>query len=360
MERRTLTILFVDLQGYTSRTARQTRDENDVLVQELKSFIAKHTSQYGGVLRKSMGDGFLLTFESPTDAIICGQEMQSKIEQRNSNVLNKDNFIRFRIGISTGEVTLDEEGDVFGDAVNIASRIQGFAEPNDVYISEATYLAMNRAEINALDLGPKMFKNALKEVRVYKVLKGAVEAIAPIPLVRKKRFPSLILLIAGSVGAGLLILFLVLRHQKPDIEELMRKKNYGAVVELGEQLIKEDPQNMRLHELMIMALVKTRDFPRLKEQFRDAQEALPDPTAICPPIIEFLVQEGEHRLARTIKMRYCTIDRPFQEQQPPRQQMDPDQQRQPFPEQTEPRQDEQQSLKQRLDTERALRVFTDR
>ena len=360
MERKTLTILFVDLQGYTSRTASQTRDENDILVQELKSFIGKHTTQYGGVLRKSMGDGFLLTFESPTDAIVCGQEMQSKIEQRNANVLNKDNFIRFRIGISTGEVTLDEGGDVFGDAVNIASRIQGFAEPNDVYISEATYLAMNKAEIHALDLGPKMFKNALKEVRVYKVIKGDADAVSSIPLVRKKKFPLSILLIAGLAGAGLLIFFLVLRQHKPDIEKLMREKDYSAVMELGEQLIKEDPQNARVRELMIMALIKTRDFPRLKEEFRDAQDALPDPTAICPAVIGFLVQEGKHQLARTIKRRHCTTDRPFPERQLPRQQMDPDRQRQPFLQQTRPHQEEQQSLKEKLDTERALRVFTTR
>ena len=73
--------------------------------------------------------------------------MQREIDQRNANVLNQDNFIKFRIGISTGEVTIDEHGDVFGDAVNIAARIQKFAEPHDVYISEATYLAMNKSEI---------------------------------------------------------------------------------------------------------------------------------------------------------------------------------------------------------------------
>ena len=84
MERKTLAILFIDLQGYTSRTARQSRDENEILVRELRSFVEKHTSSYGGVLRKSMGDGFLITFESPTDAIVCGQEMQAKIGQRNA------------------------------------------------------------------------------------------------------------------------------------------------------------------------------------------------------------------------------------------------------------------------------------
>lgn len=322
MERKTLTILFIDLQGYTSRTARQSRDENDVLVRELRSFIEKHTAKYGGVLRKSMGDGFLLTFESPTDAIVCGQEMQAKIEQRNANVLNKDNFIRFRIGINTGEVTVDEEGDVFGDAVNIASRIQGFAEPNDVYISEATYLAMNRSEIQAQDLGPKMFKNALKEVRVYKVIKGAANAASSIPLVRKKGFPvsALIGIIVAVIGVAVLATFLVARLSKPDIEELWKKNDYAGVLELGDQLIQKDPTNLRVHELMIKSVIKMRDFPRLKDQIREAQEALPNPRALCPPIISFLEQEGNRQLAGNIERIHCS-DRPPRNRPLPSQQM---------------------------------------
>lgn len=345
MRRKTLTILFVDLQGYTSRTARQSRDENELLVQELKSFIEKHTSQYGGTFVKAMGDGFLLTFESPTDAIVCGQEMQAKIEQRNANVLNKDNFVRFRIGISTGEVTMDDDGDVYGDAVNIASRIQSFAEPNDVYISEATYLAMNKSEINAMDLGPQTFKNVLKEVRVYKVLKDSSD-VAAIPSVAQKRnVLPLILSVAGAVIVAALLFYLISMLRQPDIEALFEKRDYGAVIELGEQLLEEDPENMRIHELMIMSLIKLRDFPQLKNRLREAHEVFHDLTDLCPPIIEFLRQEGEHQIARNIERRHCSQE-PFsqRENQPFRRGQDmrqgfsepsfreqrPDRQEQPF------------------------------
>lgn len=312
MKRKTLTILFVDLQGYTSRTASQTREENALLVQELKAFIQKHIAQYGGTFVKAMGDGFLVTFESPTDAIVCGQEMQVKIEQRNANVLNQDHFIRFRIGISTGEVNIDDDGDVYGDAVNIASRIQSFAEPNDVYISEATYLAMNRSEIHAMDLGPKMFKNALKEVRVYKVLKDAAEPTAT-PPPAKKNFPlSALLMTAGVLSVCGLLIYLGLSMRKPDIEKLFDKEDYGAVVELAHPLLEEDPENMRLHELMILSLIKLRDFPQLKIRLRNAREIFGNLSPLCPPTLEFLHQEGEHRIARTIERRHCSPQ--FQQQ----------------------------------------------
>ena len=173
MENKTLTIMFVDVQGFTSRTAIQTREEHQVFLNEIKSFIEKHVKTHFGKLVKVMGDGFLVTFESPTNAVICGIQVQKDIDKRNASVLKEDDYVRFRIGISTGEVSVDDNGDVSGDAVNIAARIQKFAEPNDVYISETSYLAMNKAEVMVLDLGPQKFKNVLQEIRVYKAVKDA-------------------------------------------------------------------------------------------------------------------------------------------------------------------------------------------
>ena len=198
--------MFVDVQGYTLRTSQATRQENQVFVREVNQFVQDKVKDKGGNLVKAMGDGFLITFESPTDAVACGLRMQEELERRNANILNPGNLIRFRIGISTGEVNIDDSGDVFGDAVNIAARIESFSEPNEVFIAEATYLAMNQTEVKAMDLGPQRFKNVVKEVRVYKILKegaSVVPGVKPMVLARKGLSEKTKILIA--VAAGILV-----------------------------------------------------------------------------------------------------------------------------------------------------------
>jgi len=171
METRLLTIMFVDMAGYTRKSAQQTLDEMKLFHDEMQGFVKQHLEKYQGVLVKSLGDGFLARFDSPTNAVQCGLEMQKKLETRNANMMNPEHLVRFRIGINSGEVGVDETGDLFGDPVNVASRIQTFAEPNEVFISESTYLAMNRNEFGTMDLGPQELKNVTREIRVYKILK---------------------------------------------------------------------------------------------------------------------------------------------------------------------------------------------
>jgi class 3 adenylate cyclase len=163
--------MFVDLQGYTSLTSQKTREEHQIFVKEIHSFVEKHAQSKRGNLVKAMGDGFLITFESPTDAINCGLAIQEEIGRRNMNILDQSHWLRLRVGISTGEVSVDEKGDVYGEAVNLAARIEKRCDPNEVFISESTYLAMNRSEVNALDLGALKFKNVTEDVRVFKILK---------------------------------------------------------------------------------------------------------------------------------------------------------------------------------------------
>ncbi|MBF0543848.1 MAG: adenylate/guanylate cyclase domain-containing protein [Candidatus Riflebacteria bacterium] len=171
MENKLLTVMFIDMQGYTRKSATQTIDEMKLFHDEMLNFVKQITETFSGIIVKSLGDGFLMRFDSPTSAVMCGNELQRKLESRNANVLNPDHFVRFRIGINTGEVGIDESGDLFGDPVNIASRIQTFAEPNEVFISESTFLAMGRNQFGVVDLGPQKLKNALREIKIYKVLK---------------------------------------------------------------------------------------------------------------------------------------------------------------------------------------------
>jgi class 3 adenylate cyclase len=171
MENRVVTIMFMDMQGYTKRSAGQTIDEMKLFHDQMQSFVNDIVKNWDGVLIKSLGDGFMVKFESPTNAVQAGLEIQKKLDSRNAQMLNPDSIVRFRVGINTGEVGIDENGDLFGDPVNIAARIQTFADTNDVFIAESTYLAMNRNEFGAVDLGNQDLKNATREIKIYKVLK---------------------------------------------------------------------------------------------------------------------------------------------------------------------------------------------
>ncbi|CAB1068298.1 Adenylate cyclase (EC [Olavius algarvensis Delta 1 endosymbiont] len=210
MQSKTLTILIADIQGFTSRTSSQTREENEIFIKETHTFVIKHVEEFGGRLVKSMGDGFLITFESPTNAIKCGLSMQNEICRRNANILNSDHFIKFRIGVSTGEVNLNQEGDVFGDAVNIAARIESFAEPNQVFISESTYLSMNQTEVSALDLGPQQFKNVVREIRVYRVFDGQNEMADMSVNSEKKTGSAGYKYLLAGLGIGILVTAILL------------------------------------------------------------------------------------------------------------------------------------------------------
>lgn len=172
MENRLQTIMFLDMQGYTKRSAKQTIEEMKLFHDQMHKFVSDIIDRWSGVMVKSLGDGFLVRFESPTNAVQAGIEIQRKLEARNAQMMNPDSLVRFRIGINTGEVGIDESGDLFGDPVNIASRIQTFADTNDVFISESTFLAMNRNDFGAVDLGSQELKNATREIRIYKVLKN--------------------------------------------------------------------------------------------------------------------------------------------------------------------------------------------
>lgn len=195
---KTLTIMFVDLQGYTSLTSQKTREEHQLFVTEIHSFIGRHAQAKRGNLVKTMGDGFMITFESPTDAINCGMAIQEEIRRRNSNILDESHLLKLRVGISTGEVSIDEHNDVYGDAVNIAARIEKFCDPNEVFISESTYLAMNRSEVNARDLGPLKFKNVSEDVRVFKILKEKKGISGGL-----KRFPRAVIGRGWMIGLAL-------------------------------------------------------------------------------------------------------------------------------------------------------------
>ena len=273
MIRKTLTILFADVQGYTSRTGRQTREQHEKFIIELQAFIKKQTKEKNGNFVKSMGDGFMLTFESPTDAVACGINIQKQISLSSALIRKQEKPVLFRIGISTGEVMVDDNNDVYGDAVNIASRIETSAIPGEVYISEAAYLAMNKSEFNAIDLGPQKFKNVRQEISVYRVFEGSADVITslqrPISQKQLNALGGIILLI---VLGFTLVFFAQKKSSKPEpspesditarFERMLLEKNFHGIIKEAEEILQNNPNRADLYDFTGIAFMRLGDLQR--------------------------------------------------------------------------------------------------
>jgi Adenylate and Guanylate cyclase catalytic domain len=115
------------------------------------------------------GDGVLVEFRSVVDAVRCAIEMQNAMIERNAG-LPPERRIQFRVGIHLGDVVEENDGDLMGDGVNIAARLEGIGEPNGICLSGAAYEQV-RDKVNAefVDLGDRELKNIARPVRAYRV-----------------------------------------------------------------------------------------------------------------------------------------------------------------------------------------------
>jgi class 3 adenylate cyclase len=173
-----LAIVFTDIQGFTERTSRQTHEENQRLLQVHHDLLAPLFSHFGGRILKSIGDAFLVTFESPTQAVLSGVAIQDRLWEYNRTAPENEQ-LRVRVAINVGEVRV-EANDVFGEPVNIASRVEGIAEPGEVFFTEAVYLSMNKAEVPSQEVGAYELKGIPGKIRVFRVPKGPYRMEAPV------------------------------------------------------------------------------------------------------------------------------------------------------------------------------------
>lgn len=168
MPTRTLTILFTDIQGFTARTSAETRQGVANLLEEHERLLAPVFAHYQGKVVKTIGDAFLVTFDSPTDAVVCGLAIQEVLRRHNAQV-DEGRRLQVRVAINVGEVEI-RDGDIFGEPVNLAARLEGITEAGEVYFTEAVYLTMNRQEAPSTAIGEHTFKGIPGTVRVYKVI----------------------------------------------------------------------------------------------------------------------------------------------------------------------------------------------
>jgi adenylate cyclase len=126
---------------------------------------------------KTTGDGLLVEFSSVVDALHCATEVQASMAERNATAAT-DNRIEFRIGINVGDIVV-EDGDIFGDGVNVAARLEGLAEPGGICVSARVQEdATGKLDLVFVDLGERALKNIVRPVRAFKVATGAVSATA--------------------------------------------------------------------------------------------------------------------------------------------------------------------------------------
>ena len=176
VERRLAAILAADVAGY-SRLIEANEESTLSRLKALRAEvidpkIAAHT----GRLVKTTGDGLLVEFASVVDALRCAAEIQAALAERNAP-LPADKRIDLRIGLNMGDIVV-EDGDIFGDGVNVAARLEGLAEPGGICVSARVREdAAGRLDLGFEDMGDQALKNITRPVRVYRVVIAARPAM---------------------------------------------------------------------------------------------------------------------------------------------------------------------------------------
>src|SRR5256885_15995596 len=169
MPRRLAAIGAGDIAGY--RRLMQLDEEGTHLrVKRIeRELIEPSIVGHHGRLVKTTGDGFIAIFDSPVEAVRCGIVIQQNMVGRNAS-MPKHHWIEYRIGVNLGDVIIEAD-DVYGDGVNIASRLEGIADPGQVYISGGIYEQIKHKLVCGYEsLGDRKVKNITDPIRVYRVL----------------------------------------------------------------------------------------------------------------------------------------------------------------------------------------------
>jgi TolB-like protein len=179
VERRLAAILAADVAGYSRLTGLDEEGTHARLQEHLRSLVDPKIAEHRGRVVKNTGDGLLAEFSSVVDAVRCAVDIQRGMVERNVEV-PEEKRIEFRIGINVGDVMIDR-GDIFGDGVNVAARLEALAEAGGICVSGRVQEdARGKLDIAFEDAGEQQLKNIARPVRVYRVrLSGAAPSSQP-------------------------------------------------------------------------------------------------------------------------------------------------------------------------------------
>lgn len=177
VERRLTAIMAADVAGYSRLTGLDEEGTHVQLQDHLRILIDPKIAEHRGRVVKNTGDGMLAEFGSVVDAMRCALDLQHGMVERNANV-PQEKRIEFRIGINVGDIIIDR-GDIFGDGVNVAARLEGLAEPGGICISEDAYRQVqNKVSAEFSDIGEQQLKNIARPVRAYRIIPGERGSLA--------------------------------------------------------------------------------------------------------------------------------------------------------------------------------------
>jgi adenylate cyclase len=168
VDRRLAAILAADVAGYSRLMGVDEEGTLAALKDLRKTLIDPKIAEHRGRIVKTTGDGVLVEFASAVNAVRCALDIQRATAERNADIPD-DRRIEFRIGINVGDIIIDE-GDIYGEGVNIAARIEPLSEPGAVCLSDNAYQQIKgKLSLDATDMGERQLKNIAQPVRVYGV-----------------------------------------------------------------------------------------------------------------------------------------------------------------------------------------------
>jgi adenylate cyclase len=168
LKRRLTAVLLADVVGYSRLMSEDEEATHVKIADYAKNLIAPKVAENHGRLIRSIGDGFLAEFDSAIDAVRCGLDIQGALAEHNAGVA-RDLRIQLRIGINTGDVIVGDR-DIYGHSVNIAARLEGLAEPGEIYVTRGVRDQLDGHPSLSFEYrGDRKVKNIERPVRVYRV-----------------------------------------------------------------------------------------------------------------------------------------------------------------------------------------------
>jgi TolB-like protein/class 3 adenylate cyclase len=166
LERRLAAILAADVAGYSRLMGSDEEGTLVTLKAHRRELIDPKIAEHRGGIVKTTGDGALVEFASAVDAVRCATEIQRAMARRNADI-PKDRRIEFRIGINVGDIIFNE-GDIYGDGVNIAARVETLASPGAICLSDYAYQQIKgKLALDLSDMGEHQLKNIAQTMRIY-------------------------------------------------------------------------------------------------------------------------------------------------------------------------------------------------
>jgi len=180
-----LVMFFSDIQGYSHKAQVLTPMELSTLIQEYEKILLAHVEGHTGELVKRMGDGHMIVFLRPLDAVLAAIRLQKSLRRFN-RYRDESHQVIIRIGIHSGKVVRKSQGDVLGNAVNIASRLESAARPGSILVSDQIHEKVKDA-VHAREIGHITVKNIAGTIRVFEPYEIVIDLPAELdPLKRVK------------------------------------------------------------------------------------------------------------------------------------------------------------------------------